>query len=149
MTHPTISEERIEEIAQHYHDMTGDNDTVPWERCKGNYRTQVRKMVRKVLNCAALAALRAQAQGSEAVALPKSLVDTAYAAAEKALQGTSGDIGAGELERVVIAALTASRAAVAQDVSGARHSDDCAWNKTRLTLARKCTCGALAQDETP
>ena len=34
-------------------------------------------------------------------------VDVAYAAATKALAGTSGDIGAGELERVVIAVLDA------------------------------------------
>lgn len=38
------------------------------------------------------------------------MLDTAYAAAVKALEGTSGDIGVGELERVVMAVLAAATA---------------------------------------
>jgi len=49
-----MTEEDIEAIARHYHDRTGDNYTVDWDRCKPRYRTQVRKMVRNVLDCAAL-----------------------------------------------------------------------------------------------
>lgn len=46
---------KLDEIAMHYHDMTGDNYTVPWEKCSSRYRTQVRKMVRNVINCQAIA----------------------------------------------------------------------------------------------
>lgn len=47
----TVSEEMVELIAISYHEAESDNDTVPWERCKSNYRGRVRKMVRTVLRC--------------------------------------------------------------------------------------------------
>lgn len=50
----------IERIAMSYHDRNGDSFDVPWSKTKSRYRTQVRKMVRNVLDCARLSCIEAE-----------------------------------------------------------------------------------------